>query len=123
MGINPESYSPRAFGRHVRSLREVRRLTQEVLAERAGLSADTIRRLEQASFSPSLNTLRRLCTGLDISLSTLFMGFEFPERRHDGEVFDIIARMPLAQRGRLLELLIVAVKLLTAWERVDKELQ
>ncbi|HLT35877.1 MAG TPA: helix-turn-helix transcriptional regulator, partial [Enhygromyxa sp.] len=49
--------SGRPFGRHVRSLRRARGMTQEVLAQRSGLSADTIRRLEHGSFSPSLETL------------------------------------------------------------------
>ncbi|HLT36771.1 MAG TPA: helix-turn-helix transcriptional regulator, partial [Enhygromyxa sp.] len=61
----------RHFGRHVRSLRRARGMTQEVLAQRSGLSADTIRRLEHGSFSPSLETLRKLCHGLDLMLSTL----------------------------------------------------
>jgi len=47
-------------------------LTQEALAELSGLSADTIRRLEQGSFSPSLDTLRKSCRGFDMLLSTLF---------------------------------------------------
>jgi transcriptional regulator with XRE-family HTH domain len=66
----------RGFGRHVRTLRKARGLTQDALAERCGLSTDTIRRLEQGSFSPSLNTLRKLAGGLDLLLSTLFEGYE-----------------------------------------------
>ena len=65
-----------SFGRHVRSLRARRKLTQDVLATRAGLSADTVRRLEHGDFSPSLDTLIKLCSGLSISMSTLFAGFE-----------------------------------------------
>ena len=65
-----------AFGKHVRSLRRARGLTQEVLAERSGLSADTVRRLEHGSFSPSLVTLNKLCVGLDLRLSSLFESFE-----------------------------------------------
>ena len=66
----------RAFGRHVRSLRRARGLTQQVLAEASGLSADSIRRLEKGDFSPSLDTLRKLCEGLALSPATLFTAFE-----------------------------------------------
>jgi transcriptional regulator with XRE-family HTH domain len=38
------------FGEHVRLLREARGLTQDALAQRSGLSADTIRRIEHDSF-------------------------------------------------------------------------
>ncbi|MFO7566249.1 MAG: helix-turn-helix transcriptional regulator [Enhygromyxa sp.] len=80
----------RQFGRHIRSLRRVRGLTQEVLAERSGLSADTIRRLEHGSFSPSLETLRKLCIGLDLMLSTLFESFELGARDESRELIDLL---------------------------------
>jgi transcriptional regulator with XRE-family HTH domain len=79
------------FGRHVRSLRRARGQTQEVLAERSGLSADTIRRLEHGAFSPSLETLRKLCVGLDLMLSTLFESFELGARDESRELTDLLA--------------------------------
>jgi transcriptional regulator with XRE-family HTH domain len=66
-------------------------MTQEVLAERCNLSADTIRRLEHGSFSPSLDTLRKLCTGLDLSLSTLFESYELGARNEYRELIDLLA--------------------------------
>ncbi len=68
------------FGRHVRSCRRARGQTQEALAEISSLSADTIRRLEHGGFSPSLDTLCKLCGGFDMQLSTLFWSFELGER-------------------------------------------
>lgn len=81
----------RNFGRHVRSLRRARGMTQDVLAARCGLSADTIRRLEHGSFSPSLETLRKLCLGLDLMLSTLFESFELGARNESRELADLLA--------------------------------
>jgi transcriptional regulator with XRE-family HTH domain len=81
----------RSFGRHVRSLRRARGMTQEVLAERCGLSADTIRRLEHGAFSPSLDTLNKLCGGLDLMLSTLFESYELGERNEARELIDLLA--------------------------------
>ena len=80
----------RSFGKHVRSLRKARGLTQEVIAERSGLSADTIRRLEHGSFSPSLDTLSKLCAGLDLRLSTLFESFELGETDECRELIDLV---------------------------------
>ena len=79
------------FGAHVRSLRDARHLTQEVLAERSELSVDAIRRIERGGFSPSLNTLAALARGLDVSLSTLFTGFERGRREEVAEVADYLA--------------------------------
>ncbi|EDM78360.1 DNA-binding protein [Plesiocystis pacifica SIR-1] len=65
-------------------------MTQEVLAERSGLSTDTVRRLEHGSFSPSLDTLMKLCRGLDMMMSTLFMALELGERDLARELVDLI---------------------------------
>lgn len=105
----------RSFGRHVRSLRRARGLTQEQLAERSGLSTDTIRRLEHGSFSPSLDTLRKLCAGLDLQLHTLFESFELGDRDVTRELRDLI----LTRRPREIRL---ACKLLRAlFDELDGE--
>jgi transcriptional regulator with XRE-family HTH domain len=82
------------FGWYVKRLRHARGLTQEQLAERCGLSSDTIRRLEHGSFSPSLDTLIKLCEGLSLSLSTLFSAFELGERDDAREITDLLASRP-----------------------------
>ena len=66
-------------------------MTQEVLAESSRLAADTIRRLEHGSFSPSLDTLRKACNGLDIRLSTLFESYELGERDVCREIVDALS--------------------------------
>jgi transcriptional regulator with XRE-family HTH domain len=81
----------RPFGKHVRSLRRARGMTQDVLAERCGLSADTVRRLEAGTFSPSLDTLKKLCNGLDLRVSTLFESFELGQRDEAREIVDLLA--------------------------------
>ena len=81
----------KVFGRQIRGLRRPRGITQEVLAQRSGLSADTIRRLEHGSFSPSLKTLQALCTGLNMRLSTLFESVELGARDERRELLDLLA--------------------------------
>jgi transcriptional regulator with XRE-family HTH domain len=71
------------FGAHVKRLREVRRLTQEELAERSGLASDTIRRLEHEDFSPSLRTLRKICGGLELSVAAMFNSYELSDGCED----------------------------------------
>lgn len=98
----------RNFGSTVRSLRRARCLTQEILAERSGLSSDTVRRLEHGSFSPSLATLVKLARGFELALSTMFEAFELGERDPSRELKDLIAgRSPteIALATRLLRAL------------------
>lgn len=81
----------RRFGAHLHTLRTERGLTQEALAERSDLSVDGIRRIERGAFSPSLDTIARLCTGLDISLATLFASFEMGYRMEVNEICDMLS--------------------------------
>ena len=47
-------------------------LSQYELAQRAGIDRKTINRIENEHFSPTLDTITRLCVVLKITPSTLF---------------------------------------------------
>ncbi|WP_106092482.1 helix-turn-helix domain-containing protein [Enhygromyxa salina] len=96
--------SGRRFGRHVRSCRRARGLTQETLAERSRLSLDTVRRVEKGTFSPSLDTLRKLCMGLRLELSTLFESLELGEREAARELGDALADLTPEVQQSLFQL-------------------
>lgn len=83
------------FGKHVRSLRRARGVTQDALAARSGLSADTIRRIEHGTFSASIDTIRKLCTGLGISPATLWEAFEVGRTDERRELYDLISSRPV----------------------------
>ena len=80
------------FGQIIRRHRQRLALTQEGLAERSDLSVDAIRRIEAGRFSPTLDTLRKLSDGLEVSLPTLFqaMGDDRPD--HVAEICDYLSR-------------------------------
>jgi transcriptional regulator with XRE-family HTH domain len=60
------------IGDRIADVRRFRNITQETLAERAGCSVDTIRKLEQnRRLTASLGTLRRLARALDVELDRL----------------------------------------------------
>lgn len=90
----------RRFGDHIRRLRNSKRLTQESLAERSDLSVDAVRRIERGAFSPSLDTLGKLAGGLDVSLKTLFHGFERERSDNVAEICDFLA----SRSGREVQL-------------------
>ena len=69
------------FGRHIERLREQQALTEEQLAARAGVGVNTILAIERGDLSPSLDTMRRISRGLDISIAELFESFEQQEDR------------------------------------------
>jgi transcriptional regulator with XRE-family HTH domain len=54
------------IGEKLKRLRERRYLTQRELAAKAGVSADTIVKLEQDRWEPRLSTIRKLAGALDV---------------------------------------------------------
>ncbi len=60
------------FGKHIRSLRRVRDMTQEQLAERAGMSLQNIGEIERGRGNPTLVSLEKLAAALGVELTTLF---------------------------------------------------
>lgn len=90
-------------------MRRARGLTQTELADIARLSPDTVRRVERGSFSPSLATIRRLCGGLGVSLTTLFAGYELGEST-EGELADALRGLGPERRRLALELVRVVAR-------------
>ncbi|MFT3736416.1 MAG: helix-turn-helix transcriptional regulator [Rhodocyclaceae bacterium] len=64
------------FGSVVRNLRESCRLSQEQLAERADLNRSYVGEIERGVAMPSLATLIKLLTALDVTASSLLARYE-----------------------------------------------
>jgi transcriptional regulator with XRE-family HTH domain len=63
----PDSLS-RALGAAIRASRQAAALTQQVVAQRAGVGLETYGRLERGLLPPSVSVLQRVCRVLGISL-------------------------------------------------------
>ncbi|MFD9777105.1 helix-turn-helix domain-containing protein [[Kitasatospora] papulosa] len=61
----------RRLGDGIRAQRMRQNLTQEALAYRAGISRDTVQRVERASNNPRLTDLLRIARALDTQLADL----------------------------------------------------
>jgi transcriptional regulator with XRE-family HTH domain len=65
-----------ALGAAVRRLREDRGLSMEALAYRAGITLNTITRLELAQSEPGWMTVRKVADALGVSLAELAAAIE-----------------------------------------------
>lgn len=61
-----------SLSERLKFLRENRKLTQGGLAKIAGLSQATIAHIEKGSKDPSVETLNKIASALDIHIATLF---------------------------------------------------
>lgn len=62
------------FGNNLRRLREERGLSQDALAQRAGMDPAEIRRIESARRDPGVRVVSRLAHALGVQPSDLFDG-------------------------------------------------
>lgn len=61
-----------ALGKQIKFLRENAHLTQEKLAEKAGISLDYLGKIEVYINKPGLKTLIKISNALSVPLKTLF---------------------------------------------------
>lgn len=67
-----ETAAPVDLGARVRSLRKARNWTLEQAAKQAGLARSTLSKIENGQMSPTYDALKKLATGLEISVPQLF---------------------------------------------------
>ncbi len=63
---------PLDLGQRVRDLRKARNWTLEQAANQAGLARSTLSKIENGQMSPTYDALKKLATGLEISVPQLF---------------------------------------------------
>jgi transcriptional regulator with XRE-family HTH domain len=71
---NQEDKHLAAFGKRIAAIRRTQKMTQEQLADRTGLAADTIGAIEQGRRWARLTTLHTLAKGLGVKVDELFKG-------------------------------------------------
>ena len=100
------------LARNVREARISQNLTQEVMAERTGLSVPQYSQIELGNKSPSLNTLIQISEVLNMSLDALVFGVD--NRVEAKNTLRLIAKLndsELAKVNYIIRALISAFKL------------
>ncbi len=66
------------LGQRIRELRSERHMSQEELSFKSGISAAHLGQIERGLKSPTIDTIGKIATALDVPTSTLFSS-EFPK--------------------------------------------
>lgn len=70
------------LGKRVAKLRKERKLTQEKLAEMAGISNNYLSNIENSYSIPSLETLMNICSALDVTPDSVLLGTNENDREY-----------------------------------------
>lgn len=71
INVKDEKYL-KAFGKHLKLLREEKGLSQEALANNSDVSLPQITRIERGVINPTICTIKALAFGLGIEVAELF---------------------------------------------------
>jgi len=104
--IAPTSDTDRdeGLGRKLRLRRTIKRFSLQYVAERADISVGLLSQIERGLTTPSLRSLRQICTALDMPVGWLF---DVPTSRQEDAVVRASARrtLDLGPKGMRKELL------------------
>ena len=99
------------LGKRVRELRTERDLTQEQLADRAGITWGYVSAIERATKSATIETLTAIAKGLDVSLSELFLDVDQDLPKELQRIQAAFAGRSTVQQKLILKVLEDALKL------------
>lgn len=66
------------FGQQIKTLRRIQGITQEALANEAGLTTESISNIERGVFGPRFENIEKLAQALSVEVKVLF---EFSESK------------------------------------------
>ena len=89
------------LGARIKQIRKSRRLSQEVLAERAGISAQYVSNIERGRENPTLDLLFRLADALKVSLADMCDYESMEDRRKVRAAIQQMLRTGDAERLRV----------------------
>ena len=96
------------LGKRIKLTRKGQDLTQEMLAEKAGVSQHYIYEIEAGRKAMSIHSFASLTTALDVSADYLLFDVDTPAH-HNNQLMEIAAELNPSQRDHVLEILEVMV--------------
>ena len=102
MGRRVESQELAALGERIRERRMELRLSQEALAEKAGISANTVSRIEGGQMAMGIGTFINLVQAMDADADSLLGVISDSGKKRQGEIFHRISHLREPEREIVL---------------------
>jgi len=94
------------LGRHIQQLRRARGLTQEALAEGAGVHVQTLSRIERGTHAPSVPHALAIARGLGVGAQAFFGPvLEGPPDAPVDAIVERLRQMPESHAARVLQII------------------
>lgn len=102
-GKRPDVYA--LLGRRIKAERQARHLTQQELAEAAGMDTAHLSRIEGGKTVPSINMVQKLADALGVPIGRLFADVparRLPDYGWAGKMAALVREMPPKKRAKVL---------------------
>lgn len=99
-------------GKRIRAYRVSAKLTQEQLAERAGLHPTYIGQLERGEKNATLDSINKLAVALNVSLSELFDKLPDAQMSYPEMCYGLVVKMPKEKQALIFDMLKAIAELL-----------
>ena len=95
------------IGERIRLYRNCAGLSQEALAEKAGLHSTYIGQLERGEKNATLESIEKVVRALDLSFETLFENIIIGNTKNEYavECYEMITALPVSEQKAILELI------------------
>lgn len=102
LGRRVESQELAALGERIRERRMELRLSQEALAEKAGISANTVSRIEGGQMAMGIGTFINLVQAMDAGADSLLGVISDSGKKRHGDIFHRISHLREPEREIVL---------------------
>lgn len=92
------------IGSRLKTLRKRKNMSQQALADLSGFDRLTITKIETNRFTPSLKSLEKICSALNITFAEFFTGSEAGINEDLIPLVEIASKMNSNQKQQLIEI-------------------
>ena len=109
------------IGKYIAENRKAKKLTQEQLAEKLGVTAKTISRWENGNYMPDISLLKPLSTELGVSLNDLLSGEKVEKEQYQEKLEENIintidyTNQKMLEKNKLISWILIVVGILMAF--------
>ena len=95
------------IGQRIRNYRIQNGLNQEELAEKCGLHPTYIGQVERGEKNATIESINKIVSGLDLSLSKLFENISSGEdnENYPAKAYDLVLSLPIDEQEKLLKIM------------------
>lgn len=93
------------FGKRIKDLRTAKKISQERLAELSGLHATYIGQIERGEKSPTIDSVYKISTGLNISLSEIFENMGIDEEKYSNKIYNEVLSLSNDKQKKIYDII------------------